>query len=267
MRTQFSKIALAATLGLALAFTFTACVYQSQAEKEKFREDIRVYNLMLDSLRVIYERDTVVMMTIGNKAYKTVMIGETVLMAENLNMEVGNSVCYENKAENCDRCGRLYDWKTAIKACPSGWKLTAPWGYYSSKVLLDESRQKVLTTSFGYYFGSTGVELRAKSGWSNNGNGEDKHSFSALPCGAFYYDDMGSIKGTVVVTDNNFRDYGSSAYFWESTSPGRTIANRGHYMKLSSNRLSNEQANIGSMFSVRCVLDVDYHLKNRIQPK
>jgi TolB-like protein len=57
------------------------------------------------------------------KTYKTVVIGGNRYMVENLNYKKGKSWCYGNNNSNCDKYGRLYDWKTAKTVCPAGFHL------------------------------------------------------------------------------------------------------------------------------------------------
>jgi uncharacterized protein (TIGR02145 family) len=135
--------------------------------------------------------------TRDGKTYKTTKIGEQTWMAENLNYDVPDNdtdVCYDNDPANCTTYGRLYNWETAKTACPNGWHLSSKYEW------------EVLITAVG---GSktAGKYLKAKSGWNENGNGEDKFGFSALPGG---YDFSGGISG------GSFGDVGNTGYWWSA---------------------------------------------------
>ncbi len=52
-----------------------------------------------------------------------ILIGNQCWMADNLNLETGNSYCYDDDPANCDIYGRMYDYNTAMNACPQGWHL------------------------------------------------------------------------------------------------------------------------------------------------
>jgi uncharacterized protein (TIGR02145 family) len=119
-----------------------------------------------------------------SKTYKTVKIGKQTWMAENLNYEAEGSKCYENDLGNCQKYGRLYNWQTAMKSCPSGWHL--PNG---------DEWQKLVNIAGG---DGTAATLKAASGWKESGmkgtdNGTDEFGFSALPGG--YGDSDGSFDG------------------------------------------------------------------------
>jgi len=102
-------------------------------------------------------------------SFKTVKIGNQTWMAENLNVKTGNSWCYGNDNANCKKYGRLYDWETALKACPSGWHLHSIEEWY---VLLN-------------YAGGDGVRLKSTNGWVTGENGTDEYGFTALPGGEY----------------------------------------------------------------------------------
>jgi uncharacterized protein (TIGR02145 family) len=111
--------------------------------------------------------------------YKTTTIDGQTWMARNLNYEIGNSWCYNDSDSYCDKYGRLYDWETALEACPAGWHLptTLEWWDLTSA-----------TNLVGVL--KAGEKLKAKEGWSNFpewptnfGKGTDDYEFSALPGG------------------------------------------------------------------------------------
>jgi uncharacterized protein (TIGR02145 family)/uncharacterized repeat protein (TIGR02543 family) len=112
------------------------------------------------------------------KTYKKVVIGTQTWMAENLNYDASGSVCYDNDPANCTKYGRLYNWATALTACPSGYHLPsdAEW-----------------TTLTDFVGGSStaGTALKSTSGWNSYVNGTDEYGFSALPGGGNFWVDDG----------------------------------------------------------------------------
>lgn len=93
------------------------------------------------------------------KVYKTEKMPDgKIWMTENLNYETGNSWCYDNRDDNCDQYGRLYDWETAKGSCPAEWHLP------------NDQEYKALLSVLG-----TSDELSSR--------------FSALPAGAYFSED------------------------------------------------------------------------------
>jgi uncharacterized protein (TIGR02145 family) len=121
-----------------------------------------------------------------SKIYKTVKIGSQIWMAENLNYNASGSKCYDNTPANCNKYGRLYNWNTAIKACPSGWHLPG-------KAEWDEAVG-------GYSI--AGTKLKAKSG------------FSALPGGLGFSIGSFSNVGNRGIWWSSSEIDSDNAYYW-----------------------------------------------------
>jgi len=140
----------------------------------------------------------------GHK-YLTVMMANKTWMAENLNHNTNKSWCYENNNSNCSKYGRLYDWNTAMRACPSGWRLpdSDDW---------DDLIQEAGGAS------SAGKMLKSKTGWSQNGNGMDVYGWSALPGG--YGGPQGIFGG------KKFMAVGTMGSWWSATEVGGYVVIR-----------------------------------------
>ena len=167
--------------------------------------------------------------TRDGQTYKTVTIGTQTWMAENLNYKTDNSYCYDDKASNCSKYGRLYTWAAAITACPTGWHLPT------------KAEFETLFTAVGGQ-STAGKMLKSTSGWKKSGNGTDDYSFSALPAGDR------DING-------NYHREGANAYFWSSTENSSYNA-YGMYLNYGNDyaRLDGDY-NKKFGFSVRCVKD------------
>lgn len=171
------------------------------------------------------------------KTYKTVKIGDKVWMAENLNYQTGESKCYDNKPENCDKYGRLYVWSEAVTACPDGWHLPNNQELEDLKITAGQKAGDI---------DMAGTVLKSSTGWNRNeydgksGNGTDGLDFGALPAGSYH----GS--------NEPFRREGHYAYFWSSTEGSSSNAySLGLYYNIEHARVSDYGKDLG--FSVRCV--------------
>ena len=161
------------------------------------------------------------------QTYKTVKIGEQWWMAENLNYENGNSMCYSDDTTKCSKSGRIYTWDAAKEVCPSGWHLP------------DSLEWEALFSAVGTR-GMAGRNLKSTTGWANNGNGVDAYGFSVLPIA--FWD----------VSEFIARD--EYAKFWSSTEVGADKAElQDFYMSYDSvlhGSFSKKMA-----LSVRCLKD------------
>jgi len=154
----------------------------------------------------------------GNR-YKTVKIGNQIWMAENLRVlryndgtpiemegeldwvrlggeRIGARCHYENKPENGERYGALYNWFAVNtgKLAPKGWHVPT-----------DQEWQALSDACGGDKL--AGASLKTDKDW----NGNNKSGFSALPAGYRYH-------------DGGFRSVGSYVIFWSSTDGGAGLA-------------------------------------------
>jgi uncharacterized protein (TIGR02145 family) len=191
--------------------------------------------------------------TRDGKVYRIVKIGGQTWFAENLNYAAEGSKCYgeivtngeyvydkngrrirttllNSEAQaNCKKYGRLYNWKTALTACPAGTHLPS---------------DKEWTTLVDYAGGekTAGKKLKSTAGWKwKKGNGADYYGFLALPGG------LGN-------SDGRFGTAGNYGRWWSATEDDAYYAwsRRMYCDNEGVDRNNNKKA---YLFSVRCVLD------------
>jgi uncharacterized protein (TIGR02145 family)/uncharacterized repeat protein (TIGR02543 family) len=191
--------------------------------------------------------------TRDNKTYKFVKIGNQIWMAENLNFQpsTGNSWCYDNNTENCNKYGRLYDWNTMMAGeassdnvpsgvqgvCPSGWHLPSR-GEWGALAMAAGG-----TGDYGAYGGTAGTKLKSTSGWYNNGNGTDDFGFSALP-GGFRY---GSVFAEF--------EYADTLGCWRTATEGDSYNAYFRQIKYDDGKVGGTPSTKEFGMSVRCIKD------------
>ncbi len=175
-----------------------------------------------------------------NKTYKTVQIGNQIWMAENLNISMEDSWCYDNNEENGKIYGRLYTFDAAKKACPVGWHLPSDEEWMKMESELGISQAELDKTNFR---GNLGIKIKSKEYWYSLSNGSNEAGFNVLPAGFRDY-----------VGKDSFSQLGKQTFFWSNTEKGASNAwRRGfHY---SNNGISRIGFNKEYAYSVRCVKD------------
>ena len=169
--------------------------------------------------------------------YEYVEIGSQTWMAENLNYETGNSWCYDNDPSNCATYGRLYDWSTALGACPHGWHLPSDDEWCTLTTYIDPT---VDCDETGFSGTDAGYKIKSTGGWYSNGNGSDAYGFAALPGGYRIY------SGIFVFVEK-------VAYFWSSTDRDSSAWFRS--LIYNYDEVYRDHSYQASGFSVRCVKD------------
>jgi uncharacterized protein (TIGR02145 family) len=194
---------------------------------DKLKEKKKTYVERVKTERVEKIRNNLPQFTDSRngQTYRTVKMGGKVWMADNLNYKTDNSWCYDNDESNCNKYGRLYDWNTAMDACPSGWRLSTRRDWDS-----------LIASSGGNTAGSM---LKSVIGWENDGNGSDDYGFSAMPVGIF-------------VQDEGFHHIGKVGIWWTASESGNAVS---FYRRMhTGNKFVDEnRGNKNFGLSVRCV--------------
>lgn len=187
--------------------------------------------------------------TIADKAYKTVRIGNQEWLAENLDAELGtigtDCFMYKNDPEMRAKYGLLYPWPTLCSGneqpsdmltaiLPEGWRLPSKGDF------------DVLSAAVGGD-AIAGTALKSVAGWDLDisqpyrGAGTDNYGFSIFPAGYRY----------------NKSSYlaGKNSYFWTATEYSSTNA-YGIVFYTDPSAVSNWGSKTSNMFSVRLVKDV-----------
>jgi uncharacterized protein (TIGR02145 family) len=227
MNSKLAKLALTAAFGLAITFTFTACEDKEKEKKQTTVETVTAEELTAmhkvspeeaaavaaaaaieaKSAKAEAEREATRAAYIkanggtftdsrDKKTYKIIKIGTQVWFAENLNYKEEGSMCYDDKPDNCNKYGRLYNWETAKTACPSGWHLPS------------KNEWKVLEEVVGEE--TAGSDLK-----STSFNGTDNYGFSAM---------LGGYKDFGCDCDDGFRggylNIEDEGYWWSTSENG-----------------------------------------------
>lgn len=199
------------------------------------------------------------------KKYRTVIIGNQVWMAQNLNFGtringdrtmrddvVYTKYCYNDKESNCDVYGGLYQWGEAMQysrlsgskgICPKGWHIPSDVDWKKLEQYLGMSVTEANETGYRGGGAHVGTKLKTRSSMWDVADAREFpiSGFNALPSGYRY------AFGTYYYID----EYG---FFWTSTEASDTYI---WYRLLSSKdskvRRDYYYKTIG--FSVRCIQD------------
>lgn len=157
------------------------------------------------------------------KTYKIALIGTQTWMSQNMNFEIKNeSWCYHNQESKCNNNGRLYNWSSAQKACPEGWKLPSKADYETLLNYLYKNYGENASSSF-----FLSIFIEGESGFDAQFAGRR------------------NTKGFYELEEN-------TAYWWTSDKSDNNIAWRLMLDKIQRNASLFEN-NIETAFSVRCI--------------
>jgi uncharacterized protein (TIGR02145 family) len=166
--------------------------------------------------------------------YKTVTLCNQTWMAENLRYNAAGSQSNPNNPSI--EYGRLYDYNTAMTACPSGWHLPTNNEWFNLESVLG-----LINWGYGGWRGTHGVAMKSETGWIASGNGTNSSRLNMLPAGSFY--------------NGIFNSLGSDTYFWSSSSSINNAEARCLVLSYSESGASHYDTNKNAVISCRCLKD------------
>jgi uncharacterized protein (TIGR02145 family) len=173
------------------------------------------------------------------KSYCTVDIGNQTWMAGNLKYDTTDSWIFDEEPGNEKPFGRLYSWEAAMTACPSGWHLPSDDEWKQLEMFLGMSQYQA--DGSGFRGSQEGYQMKATSGWDDNGNGSNSSGFKGVPAGCRNY-------------IGNYGELGDEARWWSSTEFNtETAYERRLYFDSRKVYRTNYLKLFG--YSVRCVMD------------
>lgn len=201
---------------------------------------------------------------IEGNLYKTVVIGTSVWMAENLKVTklnddteitnasldadwialAGPGYCWYNNDLDFNKpiYGALYNWFAAGSAniCPTGWHVATDAEFNALEVELGLPQTDV--DIWGWRGTDHGSKMKNTTGWNAGENGTNTSGFSGLPGGYRFHN------------DGQFNGQNSLEYWWTATEHD---AERGWYRRIDGNNAAVYKAstdkNAGK--AIRCVKD------------
>jgi len=148
------------------------------------------------------KKEEAVQETVVEKAVeiKTVQIGNQIWTAENLNVKTDSgSWVYNDEEANGGIYGRLYNWETAQKLCPAGWRLPT------------EEDWILLIKHYGTY-DVAGAKFKSAELWTEPSSGNsEQNSLKALP-------------GGMRNSSDSYFGLKFSGYYWTATERGAESA-------------------------------------------
>jgi uncharacterized protein (TIGR02145 family) len=164
--------------------------------------------------------------------------GETILNIANPpsawenQQAIGAWAYYNNDIQYNSTFGKLYNWFAVAdlrNVCPTGWHVPT---------------ESEFTTLINFLGGNevAGDKMKSKTGWLDNGNGNNTSGLTILPAG--FRDFLG-----------NFNDRGETTVFWTSTPHACCNGARNSSLRFNTPVVSQLWSNKKHGLSVRCIKD------------